>query len=199
MSKCYLLFAEGLEECEGLITLDILRRAGLETYTVSVEDAHTVVGAHGVHGACKLEPWCDGIQTLKNVREVYTDPNGAHAYVLRSLKAHGKIMLLQLCEISTPEQAALLRGKVLYAARESLFLEKNHVFLQDMIGLPVFDATSGAQLGKLEDVLEYPASRIYRIATPSGDVLVPAVDTFVDRIDTESGIYLRPIAGMFGE
>ena len=47
MSKCYLLFAEGLEECEGLITLDILRRAGLETYTVSVEDAHTVVGAHG--------------------------------------------------------------------------------------------------------------------------------------------------------
>lgn len=158
-----------------------------------------VVGAHGVHGACKLEPWCDGIQTLKNVREVFTDPNGAHAYVLRSLKAHGKIMLLQLCEISTPEQAALLRGKVLYAARESLFLKKNHVFLQDMIGLPVFDATSGAQLGKLEDVLEYPASRIYRIATPSGDVLVPAVDTFVDRIDTESGIYLRPIAGMFGE
>ena len=51
MSKCYLLFAEGLEECEGLITLDILRRAGLETYTVSVQDAHTVVGAHG-RGDC---------------------------------------------------------------------------------------------------------------------------------------------------
>ena len=52
MSKCYLLFAEGLEECEGLITLDILRRAGLETYTVSIEDAHTVVGAHGVPVTC---------------------------------------------------------------------------------------------------------------------------------------------------
>lgn len=52
MSKCYLLFAEGLEECEGLITLDILRRAGLETYTVSVEDTHTVVGAHGVPVTC---------------------------------------------------------------------------------------------------------------------------------------------------
>ena len=52
MSKCYLLFAEGLEECEGLITLDILRRAGLETYTVSIEDALTVVGAHGVPVTC---------------------------------------------------------------------------------------------------------------------------------------------------
>ena len=52
MSKCYLLFAEGLEECEGLITLDILRRARLETYTVSVQDAHTVVGAHGVPITC---------------------------------------------------------------------------------------------------------------------------------------------------
>ena len=36
MSKCYLLFAEGFEECEGLVTLDILRRAGLEAYTVSL-------------------------------------------------------------------------------------------------------------------------------------------------------------------
>ena len=52
MSKCYLLFAEGLEECEGLITLDILRRAGLETYTVSIQEAHTVVGAHGVPITC---------------------------------------------------------------------------------------------------------------------------------------------------
>lgn len=48
MSKCYLLFAEGFEECEGLVTLDILRRAGLEAYTVSIQDAHTVVGAHMV-------------------------------------------------------------------------------------------------------------------------------------------------------
>ena len=52
MSKCYLLFAEGLEECEGLVTLDILRRAGLEAYTVSIQDAHTVVGAHGVPITC---------------------------------------------------------------------------------------------------------------------------------------------------
>ena len=52
MSKCYLLFAEGLEECEGLITLDILRRAGLEAYTVSIQEAHTVVGAHGVPITC---------------------------------------------------------------------------------------------------------------------------------------------------
>ena len=52
MSKCYLLFAEGFEECEGLVTLDILRRAGLEAYTVSIQDAHTVVGAHGVPITC---------------------------------------------------------------------------------------------------------------------------------------------------
>ena len=52
MSKCYLLFAEGFEECEGLVTLHILRRAGLEAYTVSIQDAHTVVGAHGVPITC---------------------------------------------------------------------------------------------------------------------------------------------------
>ena len=38
MSKCYLLFAEGLEECEGLITLDILRRAGLELSLIHISE-----------------------------------------------------------------------------------------------------------------------------------------------------------------
>ena len=52
MSQCYLLFADGLEECEGLVTLDILRRAGLKVYTVSIHDAHTVTGAHGVPITC---------------------------------------------------------------------------------------------------------------------------------------------------
>ena len=46
MSKCYLLFAEGLEECEGLITLDILRRAGLETYTVSDRKSTRLNSSH---------------------------------------------------------------------------------------------------------------------------------------------------------
>lgn len=44
----YFLLAEGFEEIEALAPLDILRRAGLEAKTVSITDAKTVTGSHGI-------------------------------------------------------------------------------------------------------------------------------------------------------
>lgn len=44
----YLFLAEGFEEIEALATLDILRRAELKVQSVSITDATTVVGAHGI-------------------------------------------------------------------------------------------------------------------------------------------------------
>ena len=43
----YLLLADGFEEIEALMPLDILRRAGVEIKTVSIQQK-TVTGAHGI-------------------------------------------------------------------------------------------------------------------------------------------------------
>ena len=67
------------------------------------------------------------------------------------------------------------------------------------IGLSVIHADTGEELGKLADVINAGASDIYVIDTPYGQRMMPAVDEFVVRIDLESGIYVRPIEGMFGE
>lgn len=47
MQKSYIFLADGFEEIEALAPLDILRRAGMPVYTVSISDTHTVTGAHG--------------------------------------------------------------------------------------------------------------------------------------------------------
>lgn len=52
MAKAILFFAPGLEECEGLVTLDVLRRAGIDARTVSITDDRAVTGAHGVTVLC---------------------------------------------------------------------------------------------------------------------------------------------------
>ncbi|MCM1110130.1 MAG: DJ-1/PfpI family protein [Clostridium sp.] len=49
MSKHFYVFlADGFEEIEALATTDILRRAGLEAVTVSINPTLTVTGAHGI-------------------------------------------------------------------------------------------------------------------------------------------------------
>ena len=44
----YVMLAKGFEEIEALTVVDVLRRAGLPTETVSVEDKPMVTGAHGI-------------------------------------------------------------------------------------------------------------------------------------------------------
>lgn len=48
MTKAYIFLAEGFEEIEALTVADLLRRAGIEAPTVSIQDGKMVKGAHGI-------------------------------------------------------------------------------------------------------------------------------------------------------
>ena len=48
MSKVYVFLADGFEEIEGLTVVDVLRRAGVETVTVSVTGRTQIRGSHGI-------------------------------------------------------------------------------------------------------------------------------------------------------
>jgi len=47
--KIYLFLAEGFEEIEAVVPMDIFRRAGIDLVTVSISDELKVSGAHGVN------------------------------------------------------------------------------------------------------------------------------------------------------
>ncbi len=48
MTKCAIFLADGFETCEGLITVDLLRRASLDIDTVSMNESLTVTTSHGI-------------------------------------------------------------------------------------------------------------------------------------------------------
>lgn len=48
MKKVSVFLAEGFEEIEGLTVVDILRRAGVHTDMVSINDSLQITGAHGI-------------------------------------------------------------------------------------------------------------------------------------------------------
>ena len=49
MSKVCVFLAEGFEECEGLLVVDILRRGGVEVTTASISDSLQVTSSHHVN------------------------------------------------------------------------------------------------------------------------------------------------------
>ena len=44
----YIFLANGFEEIEALTPVDVFRRAGLATATVSISDSYTVIGSHNI-------------------------------------------------------------------------------------------------------------------------------------------------------
>ncbi len=49
MAKVYVFLADGFEDVEALIPVDVLRRGGVEVVTVSISDFPLVQSAHGVN------------------------------------------------------------------------------------------------------------------------------------------------------
>ena len=99
--------------------------------------------------------------------------------------------------IDTREAAQGLKNTVIFAKREDIPIPKGRVLIADMIGLDVIDADTGRIYGTLTEVSDGVRHQIYTIKTDKGEVLFPAVKEFLEEIDTERGVFIRPIPGFF--
>ena len=98
--------------------------------------------------------------------------------------------------VAVPNRAA---AKAVGSAMDKdIPLPKGRMFIDDILGFEIIDADSSKVYGTLQDVTSNGAHDIYHIKCGEKTVLFPAVDEFIDRIDTEtSAIYVKPIGGMF--
>lgn len=157
-----------------------------------------IINTHGIDGAVKLESWCDSPDILADLERVFIkDGNTYKQYDVLRASVFKQFVIAKLDGVKDIDAAQALVGTVIYAAREDFELGEGDYFIADLIGLDIIDAYSGKVLGKLREVINRGASDIYVIDTPDGERMMPAVEEFVDRVDLDSGIYVRPIEGMF--
>ena len=157
-----------------------------------------IVNTHGVKGEVKVEPWCDSPMVFAKLPKVYMKKGSDYVcYKLSRASVFKQLVITGLEGIGDVDQAALLKGQTLYAAREDFHLKAGAYFIADLIGLPLIDAESGVEYGTLREVINRGASDIYVVDTPDGERMMPAVKEFVKHIDAENGIYISPIEGMF--
>lgn len=164
-------------------------------------EAGQVVGTHGVVGHVRVQSWCDSNEVLADFKVFYLDEKGGQRLQVSSARVHKNIVLVKLSGVNTIEQAEALRGRVLFIDRDDLELPEGTYFIQDLVGLDVFDADSGERYGVLSDVSFTGANDVYHVLGQQGrEYLVPAVEEMIVSVDIdENKMEIRPIKGIFDD
>lgn len=156
-----------------------------------------VSNTHGFRGTVKVIPLCDYPEVIEEIGYLITS-DGRERRIL-SLSYHKDVLLVTLEGIDSMEAAEKFKMTDLYARREDIPMDEGAFFIEDLIGLEVFDADSGKKYGVVKAVDNFGASDIYTVKTPTGEFMIPVVKEYVPVIDLEKGIFIRPIEGMTDE
>jgi len=157
-------------------------------------EAGKIVNTHGVRGEVKIQPWSNTPDFLAGFKTIYIDE--VPVRLLRS-RVHKDCLIAALENVTTVDEAIRFKNKLVRIDRNDYPLAPGEFFLQDLPGLRVLDADTGAELGVLKDVLELPAGNVYEVQGPDRTILIPAVPAFIAETDVDAGwIRVRLIEGM---
>ena len=157
-----------------------------------------IVNRHGLNGTVKVMPWCDSPELLCEFDTLYRGRQHIAMTVERAA-VQKNMVLMKFAGVDTPEAADALRNAVLYMYRSDVELDEDTHFIQDLLGMSVRDADTGAEYGKLTDVLQTGANDVYEVTAPDGrKLLVPVIPQVVLAVDDSADIItIRPLEGLF--
>lgn len=149
-----------------------------------------VTAPHGVRGEVRVLPLTDFPQRFREVKRLFVKRPDAAAEERRVERArlHKQFVIVKLEGIDTRDQAETLRRALLQVAPEEVYpLPEGYYYVFQIVGLRVFDE-DGRELGVVDDVLFTGANDVYVVKTTDGrEMLLPAVDEVVRRIDVAGG------------
>jgi 16S rRNA processing protein RimM len=152
-------------------------------------DAHWVAlgyvaGTHGLRGDIRIKQHNPDSELLFELEQVALRAHGQlTTYELASVRNAQKGLLVHLLGVDSIEAAEKLRGAELCVPRSALpELAPGEFYHVDLEGLAVCDA-AGQQVGVVERVCDYPASRVVRVRGPQGVWEVPMIDPYLLKVD----------------
>lgn len=143
-----------------------------------------IVAPHGVRGDIRIMPLTDRPEQFLNLSYLLLEDG--RQLTVKAARFHKRMVLVSTKEITTMNDAELLRDKkILIRAEDLPPLEEGRFYVADLIGLPVFDE-EGKQLGTFKDSITTGSNDVYIIAVPGGkDLLVPALKIYVREINLQ--------------
>lgn len=154
-----------------------------------------IVNVHGLKGEVKVYPWCDSPEFLCEFETLYTN-QGNEVITIERARVQKNMVIMKIKGIDTVEQAQSMRNKIIYMNRDDVELEDGSYFIQDLIGLKVYDADTSEFYGTLVNVLETGANDVYTIQNEElhKEYLIPAIPDVVISTDIEKNkMTIRPL------
>jgi 16S rRNA processing protein RimM len=106
----------------------------------------------------------------------------------------GRVPVVRLEGIDDRDAAEALAGR--YLERDAEPLPAGTYYWHQLVGLRVTDE-AGADLGRVAEVFRAGGNEVYRIEGPGCEMLIPALERVVTRIDLEAGLMVvRPEAAI---
>lgn len=161
-------------------------------------EAGKIVGTKGLKGELMVECWCDKPEIISNQKTIYMNSEHEKYNVIKA-RTHKKSAIILLENIDSIEEADKYRGKIIYIDRNSIELKNGQYFIQDLLGIKVYDSDTNKEYGKITDVFKTGANDVYQITDDNGiNYLIPVIDDVIIKMDLNKEILIiKPLKGIF--
>jgi 16S rRNA processing protein RimM len=144
-----------------------------------------VLRPHGVRGELLLETLTDFPEHLDLVDTVYLG-EPAQPHPLAGARRHRGRLLIRLAGCLDRDAAEAFRGQLVQIRQADVPPPPPGRYYQhQIIGLSVI-TDEGEALGDVAEILETGANDVYVVNGPSGEVLLPALQSVIRQIDLEA-------------
>jgi len=158
-----------------------------------------IVATQGLKGEVRVKPYCDYIEDLIELEEVYIDKDGKNTIKIEKGRVHKSVAVLKFFGVDRIEEAEKFKNVTLYVDRDDFLLDNDTFFIQDIIGSTMYDRDTKEKYGTVIDIVNYGASDIYHVESDDKRLhLIPLIDDINMDIDIDTKtIYITPIKGLF--
>ncbi|MBE6963407.1 MAG: 16S rRNA processing protein RimM [Ruminococcaceae bacterium] len=141
-----------------------------------------IVNAHGTRGEVRVQPRNVDPEFLTRFKTFYID---GQSVTPTANHVHKSFVLMKFPGVDDMNAALSYKEKALYVRRADARLPEGEYFDDELLDVEVYNHETGALLGKIVRVEDYPASKIYTVKGEK-EYLIPAVKgAFIKSVDLD--------------
>lgn len=143
--------------------------------------------AVGLKGDVTFQLDVDSPQSYKNLESVFLEINkGLIPFFIKYISFKNTTAHVSLDGIDSQEKAKEIVGSSLYLPLNLLpSLDEKQFYFHEVIGFQVKDLHHG-DIGIVNTILEYPQQAIFEIKQGNTEILIPAKEEFIVKIDRQN-------------